>query len=516
MSLTKASYSMISGAPANILDYGAVGDGTTDDTSAIQAALAASAHVIVPIGTYLISSTVVVRAGCKLEFQGGDGNSAQNPKAYFIKKSTMTTWGITVDQAGVVTGGGLLGQSGNTGNGVWLLANGASLSNFWVKSIGGYGVKVGSDVSAARNCNATKIDSVSVSYCTDHGILIDDAYATVAPDANAGTISNCRSIANGGSGIYIGYAYWVTVLNCNCEINTGYGLYLSGVDRDSYPACRYATIVGGDYNEGNTAGIIYDASYFATFVNADFNNLPTTSPNGLQGSAVRTYVGGSNTNTFPNVNTTTYESIFTTLNIANPPLTIRTTGSNSGGDGPTQQFKLSQDGGANYRLAGTIKSFQLNTNVDSLDFSVNNAGTLTSIFKASTIYNGITPSTDNTFNLGQPSFRWGTVYAVTGTINTSDGTQKQQVRELSVAEKAVAIRLKNLIRAFKFNDSVQAKGNNARIHIGVIAQDVKKAFEDEGLDANQYALFCSDKMEDGTDQLGVRYEELLCFVIGAI
>jgi hypothetical protein len=58
MSLTKASYSMIAGAPINVLDFGATGDGTTDDTIAIQDALtyanslSAGATVYLPLGTY--------------------------------------------------------------------------------------------------------------------------------------------------------------------------------------------------------------------------------------------------------------------------------------------------------------------------------------------------------------------------------------------------------------------------------------------------------------------------------
>lgn len=39
MSLTKATFSMIKGAVLNVQDFGAVGDGTTDDTASIQAAL---------------------------------------------------------------------------------------------------------------------------------------------------------------------------------------------------------------------------------------------------------------------------------------------------------------------------------------------------------------------------------------------------------------------------------------------------------------------------------------------
>jgi len=147
------------------------------------------------------------------------------------------------------------------------------------------------------------------------------------------------------------------------------------------------------------------------------------------------------------------------------------------------------------------------------------------------------PGVDNTKNLGNASFRWANVYAGNGTIITvSDGREKQQIRELSDAERAVAVKIKSLIRAFKFNDAVEKKGDGARIHFGVIAQQVKEAFESEGLNAHDYAIFCYDEWEDqyehevingvpsgplvkvkeAGNRYGVRYEELLAFVISAL
>ena len=55
MSLTKVSYSMIAGAPINVIDYGAKGDGVTNDTAAIQAAVNAGGTVYFPDGTYEIT-----------------------------------------------------------------------------------------------------------------------------------------------------------------------------------------------------------------------------------------------------------------------------------------------------------------------------------------------------------------------------------------------------------------------------------------------------------------------------
>jgi len=148
---------------------------------------------------------------------------------------------------------------------------------------------------------------------------------------------------------------------------------------------------------------------------------------------------------------------------------------------------------------------------------------------------GYFPQTDNTAPVGGSSLRFTTIYAATGTINTSDANEKQQVEVLSDAEKQVAAEIKTLIRKFKFNDAVAKKGDGARIHVGVIAQDVKAAFEKFGLDANKYGMFCVDVYyeKDGKtiepdekgqypadavkhERQGVRYEELLAFVIAVI
>lgn len=63
MSLTKATYAMIDGAPVNILDFGAVGDGITDDTAAIQAAIDSTPNGLVffPVGTYKISDSIQIK-----------------------------------------------------------------------------------------------------------------------------------------------------------------------------------------------------------------------------------------------------------------------------------------------------------------------------------------------------------------------------------------------------------------------------------------------------------------------
>lgn len=131
------------------------------------------------------------------------------------------------------------------------------------------------------------------------------------------------------------------------------------------------------------------------------------------------------------------------------------------------------------------------------------------------------PIADNTNDLGIATKRFDDIFATNGTIQTSDRNEKQDIEDLSEAELRVATAAKGLIKKYRWIDAVQEKGDNARIHVGIIAQDLQAAFEAEGLDASRYAMFTSDTWTDeetGEERtrLGVRYPELLAFIIGAL
>jgi len=104
----------------------------------------------------------------------------------------------------------------------------------------------------------------------------------------------------------------------------------------------------------------------------------------------------------------------------------------------------------------------------------------------------IFPLADNTSSLGTSSKRWSTVYAGTGSINTSGAAAKTDIRPLSDSETAVAMSLAANVRLFRFRDAVVAKGAAARLHAGMIFEDVVAAFAAEGLDPARYGIVCSD------------------------
>ncbi len=134
---------------------------------------------------------------------------------------------------------------------------------------------------------------------------------------------------------------------------------------------------------------------------------------------------------------------------------------------------------------------------------------------------------DNRHDIGDAGVRWDDIFATNGTIQTSDENEKQQIASLTDAEITAAKAISKLFKTFKWKDKVAAKGDAARTHTGVIAQDVEAAMTNAGLDAGDYAFFISSDWyvdADGNEveadaegaiaknRKGIRYPELLAFV----
>lgn len=171
---------------------------------------------------------------------------------------------------------------------------------------------------------------------------------------------------------------------------------------------------------------------------------------------------------------------------------------------------------------GTIIDFRKDsTNVGSIGYSGNFVvhGTHAGLaFRTSDIVptDGSGNNSDNTEDLGDGAVRFDDVFATNGTIQTSDETEKQDIASLTSAEITAATAISKLFKTFKWKDKVAAKGDNARTHTGVVAQQVQSAMSDAGLDASKYAFWCSDTWtnDDGNEQtrMGIRYPELLAFI----
>jgi len=104
--------------------------------------------------------------------------------------------------------------------------------------------------------------------------------------------------------------------------------------------------------------------------------------------------------------------------------------------------------------------------------------------------------TSGSMFLGDSSHLWNTVYAATGTINTSDAREKTPVRALTTAEINASKQIGKEIGAYQFLSSVAEKGLAAREHIGMTVQHVIEIMQANGLDPFGYGFICYDKWDE--------------------
>jgi hypothetical protein len=180
---------------------------------------------------------------------------------------------------------------------------------------------------------------------------------------------------------------------------------------------------------------------------------------------------------------------------------------------------------------GVNEFFQIafnNNDQSAFRFANSNTGSTT------TATGAFYPATNGSQDLGLTGARWDDVWS-NGTFNGSDQNLKQDIEDLNDAEKKVAVKCKGLIKKYRMKDAVAKKGNDARIHVGIIAQELQAAFESEGLDAFRYSMIGKDTWWEKIDengqrlvnyeetpgytevtQMSVRYNELLAFIIAAM
>ena len=104
MSLTKAHNRMIAGAPANVLDFGALGDGVTDDTVAVTAFLTSVISTgetgIIPDGTYMVDQITLASANLRIRGNGvlkANGSNRKNMIKFTGVSGVLDIDGITID-----------------------------------------------------------------------------------------------------------------------------------------------------------------------------------------------------------------------------------------------------------------------------------------------------------------------------------------------------------------------------------------------------------------------------------
>lgn len=96
---------------------------------------------------------------------------------------------------------------------------------------------------------------------------------------------------------------------------------------------------------------------------------------------------------------------------------------------------------------------------------------------------GFCANVTNDVPLGLAGKLWKTVYAKTGTINTSDRTKKHDIKDLTEVYEKLFLKLQP--KSFIFNDG-------DRVHIGAISQDVEDVMRELGIEPDQFAGFCKD------------------------
>ena len=563
----------------SVKDFGAVGDGVTDDTAAIQAAINSvktlgGGAVTFPYGNYKVTSSLSVAgnfgyAGVQLIGNNSTITSTSNSPALLIDAyaggggASAPEYRINAVIDGFYFNGPGVGLTSSVGikaqYSASVIVRNCSIRNFY-RGLQGVGVlisrfdglniwsnAIGIDFNysitpLAFGCNdnhfiACKIwkNTKAIFYSTGGGGSVTFDFCEIESNNLSST-----GVTDGAKVIELYLAGKVTFNGCYIEENRGqYNIIYSGQDATgSLNFIGTQFLLNGTTGYGifldNTAGVVNSLTmigcsigtcatsdlhigtgFSAFLINTKVNQPITGSVEKLAVLRDGKYVAGGYTSTYAPM---LFNGSSNANNIgADVNGLLRFTDATG-----TTRYGYTTGNATSTALMADSGYVQIGLNSGAPRILIGRLGTAT-----------VEPYTDNTHSLGTATYRWSVVYAGTGTINTSDERNKQDIASLDDAELRVAKALKGLVKKYRFKDAVAEKGDGARIHVGVIAQEVMAAFEAEGLDAMRYAVVCYDEWDSEAEELdadgnvtrparksgnryGVRYDQLLAFIVAAI
>lgn len=288
----------------SVKDFGAVGDGVTDDTGAFVGAAAASLHVSIPAGNYKITSgTLNFSTPVRFVGQGREQTQiicSSGTGNLFAWSSNVTGGGIENVKIVAIgmTGGDVIrndGQSRFTVSGLQIVGgyNGIFMSNFncvfvhdvWINAlIGLYAIKLYSAVFGSAD--VADISNVQIGFqspsssSSPSGVIIDGGVATVSL-RHVAVVNALNSFVVSNSPNSTG-PHFVTGLDIQSDFSYSEGLRIdggSGATRnhnftDVYihgskssnniylsPTSSYITVKGGQISGAHLRGVFISSEY---------------------------------------------------------------------------------------------------------------------------------------------------------------------------------------------------------------------------------------------------------------
>jgi len=205
MSLTKASYSMVTGAPVNVVDYGADPTGIANSSTAIQLAIdsGVSKKIYFPTGTYRIDTTIVFDSFTLLEVDFGGStltwNGSSGGSVVTIKDCQSCTF-FNAKVTSSSTKPALAAFTLENGSGVLVAPNKLVFSQIVCEGTNLNGMTYGFNVSGTGGGGDANNDFHYFENCTCYNYK-DAGWYVAATQAYGLILTNCGMVsANGASG----------------------------------------------------------------------------------------------------------------------------------------------------------------------------------------------------------------------------------------------------------------------------------------------------------------------------